>query len=107
MPKLRLEHETLSSGHIRTLIAEAAFGDVERCLGRPYSIYAPLFFERSHYMQLAQHCLPPSGSYPVRCAIEKHSYQGTAHVDRPKELIRIELFDAPLTPQTTFAELFF
>src|SRR5690242_4073728 len=35
------KRDHLSSGHIRTLIAQGAFAEVEKCIGRPYSIYAP------------------------------------------------------------------
>lgn len=107
MPKLSIDHEIISSGHIRALIAKAEFAEVERCLGRPYSIYAPLSFNHAHYMQLSHHCLPPSATYPVRCAINDHVYHGTAHVNQPGQLIHIELIDAPLFYQATLAELFF
>ncbi len=107
IPKMHLNEAMLSSGHIRTLIAQGAFSQVERYLGRPYSIYAPLFYENVHYMQLFQHCLPPSGVYSTHLSIADKSYPAKAHVDRHSERIRIELENDSLEPITTHAELFF
>jgi|SRR5579862_2240779 len=107
VPKLHLNDETLSSGRIRALIAEAAFSHVARYLGRPYSIYAPLLFKHEHYMQLNQHCLPPTGTYPIHIALEDKTYEGTAHIDRPAQRIRIHAKNAPPLPHTALAEVFF
>jgi riboflavin kinase/FMN adenylyltransferase len=105
--KMYSNHGTLSSGHIRILIAQGAFSQAEQLLGRPYSIYAPLLFEHTHYMQLYQHCLPPSGTYPVRLAVGEKTYLGKAHIERPTQFIRIELDDAPPVLEAAFGELFF
>lgn len=108
LPKLHVDHETLSSGNIRTLIAEAKFAQVKQCLGRPYSIYAPLIFQNQHYhMKLNQLCLPPSGSYPVSVCIEEKNHLANAHIDRHSQLIRIEFIDPISIEHTSLAEIIF
>lgn len=91
LPKFQLNDEPLSSGRIRTLIARAEFVEASRCLGRPYSIYAPLRFNKGNYhMSLCQLCLPPTGTYSVQIVMHNKTLPGYAHLERRSEHIRIE-----------------
>lgn len=105
--KLGRDDLPLSSGQIRRLIAEAALEKASHCLGRPYSIYAPLLLERSLCMRLQQHCLPPSGIYSIHLNLEEENYKGKAFVERPEMYIRIKLDDAPALPAQKCNELIF
>jgi riboflavin kinase/FMN adenylyltransferase len=108
LPKLQLDEQPFSSAHIRTLIATAHFSQIERCLGRPYSVYAPLFCKQEHFhIATSGLCLPPSGTYSVSIAYENQIYPASAHVDRHSEQIHIA-FPTPLAlPSPCFVELFF
>jgi riboflavin kinase/FMN adenylyltransferase len=108
LPKLQFDHEILSSGHIRTLIAQGEFSQASRCLGRPYSIYAPLLFEKERcHMSLYQLCLPPSKTYPVHIIIGEKTYAGRARIDRHAQRIDIDFDKMPPIHQTMNAEVIF
>ena len=108
LPKLYIDGEPISSGRIRTLIAEGKFSLVEQCLGRPYSILAPLLLDKEHYhLSLDNVCLPPSAIYPVHILIGNTSYEGHAHIDRHSEKIRIDFVNPPSHYHTTLVEVIF
>ncbi len=109
LPKLELAKDQLSSGHIRTLIAEGHLSQVNRCLGRPYSLYAPLHRQHNHHVLHVPHlCLPPTAIYPVQLKLEGSSYLGRAHIDRPHSSIRVDVVNhLPILITPPMAELIF
>ncbi|MBS0628894.1 MAG: FAD synthetase family protein [Verrucomicrobia bacterium] len=64
LPKLKSQHETISSGKIRSCIEQGHIEEAVRLLGHPYIIEAPL----SPHL-----CLPPDGNYLVN--LESNSVQ--------------------------------
>ncbi|MBS0625458.1 MAG: hypothetical protein JSS32_05355 [Verrucomicrobia bacterium] len=60
LPKFQLENQTVSSTHIRTLIASGHLSQAEKLLGRPYILSVPAHKKRFEATQL---CLPPDGTY--------------------------------------------
>ncbi len=70
----------ISSGRIRTLIAEGNLQEAAQCLGRPYSILLPA--HESNHLPLFGLSLPPTGNYPVHYLWKDTESKGTVYVDR-------------------------
>lgn len=67
LPKVFLHHHLVSSRHIRALIQQSAFQEVEACLGRPYSLMGhPVNRADNLFCPFPGICLPPEGDYEVR-----------------------------------------
>jgi riboflavin kinase / FMN adenylyltransferase len=99
IPKFKMEDKTVSSGFIRTLIAEGDFSKASHYLGRPYSIYAPLTHGS---MSLKELCLPPSRIYKANLDIQGKIYAVDAQiVGSEAKIIGLPPLSAP------FAEIIF
>ncbi len=102
IPKVSADDTLVSSQHIRNLIADGNLSEVHLCLGRPYSIYAPL---SQHAMHPHELCLPPTGAYPIHVLVQEQRYPGTAHVNREARRVKVEV--EALLPEGSFAEVVF
>ena len=89
VPRLKDNNTIISSKHIRGLIEKGAFTDVERYLGRNYTLYAPY-----HLLKLQETgetflkitydfqnmCLIPSGHYLIRLVSKEHECSAVAYL---------------------------
>ncbi|MBY0528665.1 MAG: FAD synthetase family protein [Rhabdochlamydiaceae bacterium] len=92
LPKALVDNEPISSGRIRNHLVKGEFTAVERLLGRPYSIYAPLVQEHGHlYLKAPGLCLPPDGIYPIKLCDTHETYLGRIHIDKRHETLRVDL----------------
>jgi riboflavin kinase / FMN adenylyltransferase len=109
LPKIEIDGQLLSSGHIRSLIASAQLSSLKHSLGRAYSIYAPLLKKGSSYhLDIQQLCLPPSGSYPVEVRLpSKAVYVAEAHIDRHNQIVRLVFNASSALTEASLAEVVF
>lgn len=109
LPKLQINAATVSSSQIRTLISQGQFSEVSSYLGRPYSLYAPLRLEQTHYsLPIPLLSLPPQGSYLVRIVYNAETYPAQLHIDREVGQIPITFIeDKPQLYADAFAEVYF
>lgn len=93
---LKKENKELSSTRIREKIKSNQLLEVERLLGRPFSLYFP----KSELVNnpLNEQCLPPAGSYPVVLVRKKAIKRSICHVlSQEKGIIKVDTpnIDAP------------
>jgi riboflavin kinase/FMN adenylyltransferase len=70
---------TISSGKTRLLIQQGDFRQVEKILGRPYSILAHL---QGSKLEIKQNlCMPPIGEYSVHIVCDGKNYAGRVQID--------------------------
>ncbi len=92
LPKTMIDGEPVSSGRIRSLIAKGAFHDVEKRLGRDYSLMGRYQGSEFFHLPLQGICLPPEGIYPVRVKRKSSLDLARAYVLPLEQKIRLDLF---------------
>lgn len=94
LPKLTLQGAPISSGRIRSLIAQGALHEVQTYLGRPYSLLGHLRPHNQYYSLTATGlCLPPEGVYPVRLNMPLSHHLARAHVSPKTQALHLELLE--------------
>lgn len=94
MPKFTLQGAPVSSGRVRSLIAQGAFAEVKTLLGRPYSLLCELEKENNFYSFLVKGlCLPPEGTYPVLVRTTHKELPATAKVAPKDNKISLKFID--------------
>jgi riboflavin kinase / FMN adenylyltransferase len=108
IPKTLVKGIPVSSGRIRSSIAQGALHEVQEYLGRHYSLMGRLQRENgfSHFF-LPGICLPPEGIYPVRIKTNFTIYLGRAQVLPKEQLIRLDLLETTISLQDKDIEVIF
>jgi riboflavin kinase/FMN adenylyltransferase len=110
LPKFMLDGLPVSSGRIRSLIAEGNFGGAKECLGRPWSLkVTPESREALDQgtVSAAGLCLPPEGTYPVTIKVADALHLGKAHVAPGEYRISLEFRDPSISLFRQEIEIFF
>jgi len=89
VPPFTFEGSNVSSSKIRNYVLQGDLVQVEKLLGRPYSIYSTVIPGKGVGRQMgfptanlnvAGLCLPPFGVYSVKVKIDEHTYDGIANL---------------------------
>jgi riboflavin kinase/FMN adenylyltransferase len=108
LSKFSLHSQPISSGHIRTLISQAALHKVQDCLGRPYSIMGHLNAENGYYtLNAIELCLPPEGTYLVHIKTASQTHLAKAQITPKEHKIRLEPLKENAPIQSKEAEVIF
>lgn len=108
IPKTLVQGVPVSSGRVRSSIAQGALHEVHNCLGRHYSLMGRLKKEEGFFrFFLPGICLPPEGIYPVRIKTNSTTYLGRAQVAPKEQLVRLELLETTLSLHDKDVEVIF
>jgi riboflavin kinase / FMN adenylyltransferase len=98
VPKTLIKGIPVSSGKIRSSIAQGALHNVQECLGRHYSLMGRLKKENGFLrFFLPGICLPPEGIYPVRIQTHSTIYLARAQVAPKEQWIRLDPLETTIS----------
>lgn len=104
LPKTIVKGLPVSSGRIRSCIAQGRFQDAQELLGRHYSLLGRLKDNGFHLPTLS---LPPDGVYPVRVLTEAEEYPGRALISNREKSLQLDLQNSKLSLQDKDVEVIF
>lgn len=123
LPDMSFEGERISSSKIRKLVQSGQLQQVEKLLGRRYSIYAPITsgsgrganigFPTAN-LAVAELALPPLGVYAVSLLCKGKEFAGVANLgiaptvrEKSPPILEVHIFDQQLDLYGEHAEVFF
>lgn len=123
LPYFTVDGERISSSRIRECIRKGDFAQVDKLLGRPYSIYASVMHGSGRgtsigfptaNIDVAQLCLPPNGVYAVFATYQGKEYPGVANLgfaptirDSTQPILEVHFFDQMIDLYDQFLDIRF